>query len=819
MKLKRVGAVLAGAALLGATLAGAAAGTTMDAPDRGFFIDETTGLNNCLIVVGSSAAAADVVSAAFVSAKIGSMAFYEEITENWTMPGVTYTDETQVDNYVSGAMAPTTDFNDFRFYNYVEGTWLGLEDWDDVLPAATEFGAAAPESWVVLPYNWAVSSPWWDYDVYVDPWTSFAPDTNFLKYTACSYETITVDFSIRDVVCFSDLCIGCSRAIDQKGLWELQYLVGTENWVSIGVPKPTLWDGVTSNGTFDAGEYYYWTGDMETLNDIQRAVAVATTNDTWPTQWQAYPINGLFECQTYPNVYPRQYWGLPYGNVIADPVGGISYRTIVDGLDYLEDPVWWMAVVSTDTSFVSEAYNVCDPEYPIEVPLYCDYCEVYFLGKTYNALSFGTDDNGYDYMYYGTPEWFIEEKLAVGESKVYNNGWTLEILDLGIYENKVYSRITNPSGATYDYISVIPWYTSQVPSAGENDYYEPNIENGTLAFVQDTFEVFTLCGDVPNGTIELEYAEVVFAVKFVKTLIGAAGNYVVEYHAYDLKDYGVLKEQIYPGPCETDIEPAIRVGDLEWYFDIIPGDDVQAVDLDNRYSLWLEGNPNYDEFDSLTIYAPMPVDFEGFYNTDGTIKSRFMRYYYTEWDDDLDKYVFTQEIIDQEPQGYTIPINSPMLELWLATPVELAGLCDEEMGIALNDCDGNNYFTLTVSDEIHTDYVIDGEIDIYRKIKGADTVVKKYVSIDPDSLVKLDENITAAMKQQYNLVLIGGPVANSIVQELVDLEYTTFEKWDTSAGEWELVEDVYAVGKDVLIVAGMDRDATAAAALALIAEM
>jgi len=196
-----------------------------------------------------------------------------------------------------------------------------------------------------------------------------------------------------------------------------------------------------------------------------------------------------------------------------------------------------------------------------------------------------------------------------------------------------------------------------------------------------------------------------------------------------------------------------------------------------------------------------------------------MRYYYTEWDDYLDKYVFTQEIIDQEPQGYTIPINSPMLELWLATPVELAGLCDEEMGIALNDCDGNNYFTLTVSDEIHTDYVIDGEIDIYRKIKGADTVVKKYVSIDPDSLVKLDENITAAMKQQYNLVLIGGPVANSIVQELVDLEYTTFEKWDTSAGEWELVEDVYAVGKDVLIVAGMDRDATAAAALALIAEM
>ncbi len=495
------------------------------------------------------------------------------------------------------------------------------------------------------------------------------------------------------------------------------------------------------------------------------------------------PINGLLECQTYPNVYPRQYWGIPYGAEIGDPVGGISYRTIVDGMYDVEDPVTWIALVSTDTSFVSEAYNVCDPEYPIPEHLYCDYCEVYFLGKTYNALSFGTDDNGYDYMYYGTPEWFIEEKLAVGESKVYNNGWTLEILDLGIYENKIYSRITNPSGATYDYISVIPWYTSQVPSAGEGGYYvgevwyeEDNKENDTLAFWQDTFEVFTLCGDVPNGTIELESPEVVFAVKFVKTLIGAAGNYVVEYHAYDLKDYGVLKEQIYPGPCEADIEPAIRVGDLEWYFDIIPNDDVQAVDLDNRESLWDEGNPNFDLFDKLTIYAPIPIT-PALYNTDGTIKSRLLRYYETTWDSTNKKWIFVED------EGYTVPIYSPMLELWLATPVELAGLCDEEMGISLNDCDGNNYFTLTVSDEIHTDYVIDGEINLYRKIKGADTVVKKYVSIDPDSLVKLDENITAAMKQQYNLVLIGGPVANSIVQELVDLEYTTFEKWDTSAGE------------------------------------
>jgi S-layer protein (TIGR01564 family) len=62
-------------------------------------------------------------------------------------------------------------------------------------------------------------------------------------------------------------------------------------------------------------------------------------------------------------------------------------------------------------------------------------------------------------------------------------------------------------------------------------------------------------------------------------------------------------------------------------------------------------------------------------------------------------------------------------------------------------------------------------------------------------------------------------VANVIVQELVDLGFTTYEEWDTSPGEYQVFEDVYALGKDVLVVAGMDRTATAKAALDLIAEM
>jgi len=726
MKMKKVGAILAGAALLGATFAAAVSAADMDVPDRDFFIDTTNGLNNCLIVVGSGAAAADVVSAAYVAAQIGSMAYYENVQENWAMPGVVYDDETDpVPNYIANGWTDG-NFQDFTDVFTWADSWSVLPyACDDISNPLTEWGVPDP------------SAPWWDYDVYIDAATSMADD-NFLVSTDCSFEAITVDFSLRDMECTADLCVGCMAACDQN-----LPLIQRE-------------------------------GQPQGLSDFD-----------------------LLECQSYPNVYPRHYWGTPevYADNQApddvvefcDPTGGIQYRTIVhDIYDIHLDSVWWTAIVGPD----SEAYMVCDPHAPQSVELYCTTCDVYFLGKHYDAISFETDANGYDYMFYGTPQWYVEEKLAAGESKSYGD-WTLTVNDLNIYENKIHSTITTPEGDSYTYISVINTYTSNVPSNGDGDtaWYEAgaNEENDTIAFIADTFDVYNLCGE-PDGEIELVSTcgetheslysgEVLFAVKYIKSFIGAAGNYVVEYHAYNLEDYGVLKEQIYPGPCDTPIEPAIKVGDLEWYFDIFPADEVDSLDLDNDVALYAEGNPNYDVADKVRIY-------------------------------------------DATGQNAGFPICVPILELWLATPVELAGLCDDEMTIALNDCDGANYFTMVVTDLDHTDYIIDGTIDFYRKVALEPTVTKVYKEIDPESLVKLDETINAAMKNTYNIVLIGGPVANALVQELVDLGKTTFEQWENAtSGDLELIEDAYAVGKDVLIVAGSDRDATAAAALALIAEL
>ncbi|MBU7024305.1 MAG: S-layer protein, partial [Theionarchaea archaeon] len=66
-------------------------------------------------------------------------------------------------------------------------------------------------------------------------------------------------------------------------------------------------------------------------------------------------------------------------------------------------------------------------------------------------------------------------------------------------------------------------------------------------------------------------------------------------------------------------------------------------------------------------------------------------------------------------------------------------------------------------------------------------------------------------------ILIGGPVANIVVKQLVDEGISTVD-WATSPGEWEYITDPYG-DCDILIIAGADRDATRDAAQDLIDQL
>ena len=89
------------------------------------------------------------------------------------------------------------------------------------------------------------------------------------------------------------------------------------------------------------------------------------------------------------------------------------------------------------------------------------------------------------------------------------------------------------------------------------------------------------------------------------------------------------------------------------------------------------------------------------------------------------------------------------------------------------------------------------------------------VDIDETGLVKTDAQFDLARWKSacdYNIILIGGPVANTAVSQLVE-EGLSIVDWATSPGEWEYIA-VFSC--DILIVAGKDRESTSAAVRDLI---
>jgi S-layer protein (TIGR01564 family) len=81
-------------------------------------------------------------------------------------------------------------------------------------------------------------------------------------------------------------------------------------------------------------------------------------------------------------------------------------------------------------------------------------------------------------------------------------------------------------------------------------------------------------------------------------------------------------------------------------------------------------------------------------------------------------------------------------------------------------------------------------------------------NIEPSDLVVLDSDISFGEWKTYgtsNLLLVGGPVANTIVHALVEEGISTVN-WAESDGEWEYISGYYQC--DIIIIAGKDRYTT-----------
>jgi len=107
---------------------------------------------------------------------------------------------------------------------------------------------------------------------------------------------------------------------------------------------------------------------------------------------------------------------------------------------------------------------------------------------------------------------------------------------------------------------------------------------------------------------------------------------------------------------------------------------------------------------------------------------------------------------------------------------------------------------LKVGDELE-DWVVD-------QIKGA-TYTKVTVMPPAEPITLLDSEVDVN-NVTSNLILVGGPVANSVTAYLVDQGLSTVD-WTASEGDLEYIENAFG-DYDVLIVAGKAREYTRAAA-------
>ncbi len=92
--------------------------------------------------------------------------------------------------------------------------------------------------------------------------------------------------------------------------------------------------------------------------------------------------------------------------------------------------------------------------------------------------------------------------------------------------------------------------------------------------------------------------------------------------------------------------------------------------------------------------------------------------------------------------------------------------------------------------------------------------------VDLTALIMLDTELNFAQWKsscEFNLVLIGGPVVNAFVKQLVN-EGISKVNWADSYGEWEWIKAPYKAC-DIIIIGGMDRRLTREAVISFIEEL
>ena len=791
MKLRTVGSIMAGALMLGATLAGAVA--SADVPDKSWFIDPLTGQPDVIVVVGATASANDVVSASLISATIGNMATVQK--EKYTtktasaefdnMAEYPYTMTPHIETY--GGARPARWYTDFEL--------LGTQLWNtkqdgkpnekyDVTVAIAMPGEVKNGTDVVakqLSTLWyANNTKEWDSKDRIYQFSVASSTGNTRKYWLVNTQkNISPTENTIEVL---PAYAGGSYD-DGDGAWDINYaFMDTNAWVNVGDQKEGKVTVYAFDETDDCDYTFGGTGTgMEAHEEIQVILGDQTT-------CKGNTCNGDGKADLFGD---------------QGHESGIIYRVAEIRYPLLENGQNICGVTH------------CDGMIDFETAVKGYFQKIRFLGKEYTPLfagaTYSEEDEYYmgAYFVYGKPYAEKEKILKVGDE--YNfHGWTINLNDVNIYENKAFITVNGPAlSAPFTFIMVMDSLDACGPCCPECATYGGGgafTSNPTNRNEFDPYLSKTTVSKEKDGYDYDFFKYVNFMLDGIKTFVGADGTYLAEFNLYAVEDVAYFEDK---GCCDpfittpNDYGMSIYGGWRKVAFDryggqVTPYGWVSVEDTNSAligggikeaYVLWMP-EPSYypcpdANFDTIELQLCDDIDIpecETTYTINGP------------------EYYFTVEIMDVDFGKYNGDYTQTYLQAkgYYSEGVELV-----EQNFALGYSKGEDK---------------DGvKIKITQTVKAETITYTETVSIDPIELIKLDIEINTSTNTK-NLVLVGGPVANKIVRDLDNLGESTVN-WSTSPGEWEWLADPYARGYDVLIVAGANREGTKLASVELVSMM
>lgn len=802
MRIRMLGAALTGALMLGATLAGAASAATV--PPKSFFIDPITGEPDVVIAVGATANASDVVSGSLIAAAVGNMATIEE-TKTVTRSASTTFDYMMDYNYsfdkssknieyyyatcdLNAARAKWyTDYELFstQFWETANDTWPVNGAYDLSVALAMPKEIRNPDGAVVareLNTLWFSNSPKdWDSNnrVYkVSPSAGGGTSSYALINTRVAGSP--TDPIVRALPAYAG-----GSYDNGNGSWDFNYVTGEYAFYTT-----KAWVDVNTGNEYDEDCDYLFGGtgtEMEAHEEIQVILAdIETTPD------------GLVDLR---------------GD--RGHASGIVYRTTEIRYPLLEN--------GQNICGISHCDGMVDFETAVKGRLN----EIKFLGKMYNPLfagaTYSTDGDGTylgAYFAYGKPYAEKEKIMKVGDSYSFH-GWTINLSDVNIYENKAFVTVSGPELASpFSFIMVMDSQgvcleccpTCAVYGGGGSFTSNPTQRNE-----YDPYKVkITKSKEIDGKTYDL-FKYTPFMLDGIKTFVGADGTYLAEFNIYAVEDFGWFEDK---GCCDPFVttpndyglaitggwrKVAYNVSEETTYNGWQAWEDTDPEgDLNAAYILW-QPAPKCDtpcpdaNYDTLELQLCDNIDIPDC-ETAFTINGPENYFSVTIQDIDFGKANTTLNSQPSETPAYD-QLHGYYGDSEIEEPTEI--IIDTYFGRANSDTTDADGAKIMVSQTT---------VDTAQSI-----TYTKSVNIDPIELIKLDIEINTASLQK-NLVLVGGPVYNSIVRDLGNMGASTVN-WATSPGEWEWIADPFGRGYDVLIVAGANREETRLAAQQLVSQL